>query len=378
MEVIYLFSSQKGDVILNEEMLSMPFIVRPFENHPFMNLKDFFDATRDFVIMGERVFDLYKGHAIPVETKDDIKELKIRYEKYGTLYHIAKVEINTEKGKKSFAVSAAIWPNARQVMAREFPLLLMLNEKKTPSYLPDVYNMGKIKVERDGRWEIMTFMLSTWFEGYDEWHFHTDDRWKDSAIIWDMGQGERRLSEHETYELIKKATYILTYYYEMEGGYRITSWHHGAGDFIVKADGKEVDVRLVAAREFRPFFFMPGDKKNHPFKALSLFLIETTVKMRLDREGGVGKRYMAGVSLLEAVMEGFLKGMADKEKRGEMGGITSKEVASKLKAMGESEAMALLNDFLGTYRMEDPEEALFLEPHKEEHLMALMTIFKAL
>jgi len=374
MEFSYLFSSQQGDVVASEEMLSRPFIIRPFERHPFINLKDYFDAIKNFIIQAgiEKITDVCIADPILKNKQSEIDEVKIRYEKYGTLYHIASVEIASEEKKGRFAVSTAIWPYARQVMDREFYVMEMLNRKKAPSYLPQVYRKAMVTIERDGLSEVFTLMLSQWFEDYKEWHFNIDENGKVSIILWGRKDHGEHYTEISIHEVIKKATYILTYYYDFESTNHIIPWHHSAGDFVLKIDRDSVDVRLVAARDYRPALFLPEKERLDPLKGLLFFLFGTTIKMRLDRQGGIGAIIIAGSNIIEAVMEGFLNGMADKEARGEIKGISTKEILSHLKSMNEKEINAYLYEFLDNYRIYDPEEALFFEPHIRDHSKAVL------
>ena len=51
MKIRYLFSASKGDIPLEPEELALPFKITPTQEHPFLTLKDYFDATGQFILM---------------------------------------------------------------------------------------------------------------------------------------------------------------------------------------------------------------------------------------------------------------------------------------------------------------------------------------
>jgi hypothetical protein len=50
MMVEYRFASQGGDLPVDSQTLDRPFLLSPTESHPFLTLRDYFDAIRQFVL----------------------------------------------------------------------------------------------------------------------------------------------------------------------------------------------------------------------------------------------------------------------------------------------------------------------------------------
>ena len=369
MIVSYYFSSPEGDVPADETTLSRPFIVRPFEAHPFMVLSDYFNAVRDFLLQEDgQPLTLLLSRLWDREVKiNDVERIIIRYEKYGTLYQIASAEVAAGGQRVKFAVTAAISPSAKETLEEEFTILQELNRRRQPSYLPEAYHKGAITVQGKAGSEILLMTLSEWFEGFHEWHFSKDEAGKVRVNIWDMGGGFRFASAHEAYEIIRQASMILTLHYGLDDYMHISPWHHGAGDFIVKTGGEIVEVRLVTARGYKPVAPASKERKARPADALFLFLLDMSIKMRLDKQEGMGEPLWADAAVVDPAIKGFFQALKIKEPEAEHRKITVDDFAHYLDSLNEDWLEAILSANLSDYRLYDPSDAAFIENHVGEH-----------
>ena len=177
MEIKYLFASPQGDVRLNQEMLERPFLLEPFQPHPFMLLEDYFVAIKDFILQknGALLIGILSRKWGRQVALTDIEMILIRYEKYGTLYQIGSVEIIGAHDNRKFGTSMALTPNAKAQMALEYEIIEELNKGLGIRYLPEMYLKTVIRVERHDIIETVVISLFEWFEGYHEWHVKKDD-----------------------------------------------------------------------------------------------------------------------------------------------------------------------------------------------------------
>ncbi len=378
MIVSYCFSSPDGDVTADDATLDRPFILEPFKNHPFLRLRDYFVAVHHF-ILGEKGTSLTSllGSLWGWDVRlDDIDTIVVRYEKYGTLYQIASVDVAVRDQRIKLAVSTAVTQEAKQALSHEFDLLQYLYSQTGLPYLPAVYWKGPVNAYKQEGAETFLMVISEWFEGYHEWHFSIDEENRERILIWDMGGGYRFASEHQAHDIIKQATKILTLYYNPESYHRIFPWHHGAGDFVVATRDDAVDVRLVTARGYDPLQ-LPKDEINlalpglaglaGPLQALMLFLLETTVKMRLDKDEGMGDSIWAGASLLEAVIDGLFQALRVKERWTDGPTIRADTFKNFLGSFTENDIRLLLQEQTGTYCQPGSSDYEVVRGHLDQH-----------
>jgi hypothetical protein len=369
MKTLYAFSSSHGDVIVDDATLARPFIVRPFQNHPFMTLGDYFLVIRDLILRDDGqslttlLCRLWKRNVAMAE----VDTITIRYEKYGTLYHISSAEIVTGAQRMRLTVSAAVTDESKEALDREFDLLQRLSARAGLPYLPQVYCKHKVQIRTSEGSETLLMTLSEWFENYHEWHFSRDEAGRERTIVWDMESGYRFMSEQETCEIISQAATILTSYYDTKTYHRIFPWHHGAGDFVVKTASGAVDVRLVTARGYEPIALQEQNPEIDPVRALILFFLETILKMRLDKYEGMGESTWADASAVEAATDGFFRALRIRESEGD--GLTVKvdQLIKQMKGLSEDELRILLHSRMGHYRSHDPSDYTVVMKHVDDH-----------
>jgi len=330
LDISYRFSTPTGEVIVDDSMLAQKFVVAPSEPHKFLTLGDFFDCIKRFLLSEKEpllseILSLLWHRPVTIEK---IEEIVVRYEKYGTLYQICSIDVSSSGDYSRLCANVAFSEKARLTLTREFALMAQLEEKEGPGFLPRVYKKDWIDVEKAGRKETFLAALLEWFEGYEEWHFKQYDG-STRAFLWDMRAGYRFLSQAQTFDIVSQATYILTLYYDVPSSRRITPWHHGGGDFIVRASETCVDLKLITARGYEPI--RSSNEESH-LEALCNFCIETITKMRIDKWEGMGGSEWADHFVVEAALQGFFQGLTAKEARGEMDGLSAAAVLERLKS----------------------------------------------
>jgi hypothetical protein len=380
MVISYCFASPDGDVPVDSETLARPFMVEPMRNHPFMALGDFFHLVRLFLL--DRAGPVLTSLLSRIWERDirlrDIDNVVIRYEKYGTLYQIVSAEIVSGSQKAKFAVSAALTTTAQENITLEYNLISYINTKTGLPYLPRVFCINSLDVEKDSRVENVALTLAEWFEGYHEWHFSKDEEGKDQVVLWDMGKGNRPASDQEAYTIITEASKILTLYYNVDTSERIIPWHHGAGDFIVSTSAGGVDVRLVTARGYEPFTSADATETINPARGLLLFLLELTTKMRLDKLEGVGDTTWAGGAFVAAAVDGFFQAMKTKESQNQCGLIKVEDFMDSVKALSQDEIGQIIRSHLDEYQALDTSDYIVIKAHLEEHAQDLVSALQHL
>jgi hypothetical protein len=369
MRADYFFSSSEGDIPVSEEMMQKPFILRPLQKHSFLTLGDFFHATRDFLWQGcgERLFQLMNGLTDPDDQIGSIQRLIIRYEKYGTLYQIVSAEAVAEGFKRKFAVIAALLLEGKETLEKECNLLDHLHKKFSYSFIPKIYFKDKVESGQPGKIEIIDMALANWFEEYHEWHFSGDKGNAETIAIWDMERGFRSVTKDVIREIIRQASKILTLYYDPISNHQIYPWHHGPGDFVVKADEEGVDVRLISVRGYEAISPPQKGADVSSLEPLLSFFLSLTVKMRIDKFEGMGDPVWAGAFILPAVLSGFLEGLEQKEAEGRIDHYMSEKMLLYVKEISRKVLHERLIRQIEMYREIDPVDFSCMEKHIEAH-----------
>lgn len=373
MNISYLFASAQGDVPVKEETLTRPFFSSPLETHPFLTLGDFFQAVENFVLrdgahdLSGLLTRLWDRAVNPQE----IDQILIRYEKYGSLYQMASAEVLSCGHRAKFAVSAALSSMAKTCLAHEFEILKELDHRFQLPFLPEPYFKDVILIEKGEASETFVMILSEWFEGYHEWHFSGDDADEEGIVIWDLEQGYRRGTVRETFETIRQAAKILTLYYDTETFQHIFPWHHGAGDFVVRTGEKGIDVRLVTVRGYDPAVSSDTGGWIDPLTAITLFFLNMTVKMRLDKLEGMGEPVWAPAFILPAVLDGFFEALYLKEAEDDYHAGKIDGLIRLLRSLDEVTLRNRLHSLMLPYRQYDPVDSEIIEKHLEDHAREL-------
>jgi len=375
-DISYRFSSQQGDVIADEDMLNRKFAVGLSEFHRFLTLRDFFECIRRFLLPENGLSCLpdilARVWQRPVNT-EEIETIKIRYEKYGTLYQICSIDVSAGADFAKLCANLAFSMTAKETLEREFELLSLFEDEKGLDFLPRVYKKDSIEMGAAGRSVFPHVVLLQWFEGYEEWHFKSHEG-STRAFLWDMKEGYRFLSKAQTFDIALQAARILTLYYDVGSMRRITPWHHGGGDFIVRASGGEIDLKLVTARGYEPI---------GPFNPLALtealcaFFIELVTKMRLDKWEGMGESTWADRYILKAAIEGFIEALRTKESQGKMSGLSAADILQRLKSFDGDQLRSLVKGRLPDIRGNDISDYMAVLRHLDNHVEEIYTAIQS-
>jgi hypothetical protein len=243
-----------------------------------------------------------------------IEEIHICLEKHGDFYHPSRIEAVVYQKQLSFVLNVAISETGRRFIEKEYHHLNRLNTELPFRYLPQVYGFGRIPAS-DGL--NFAMFLGQWFDGYHEFHLSMDPADKKPKImVWDDSRGRFFLSVEQTKTLYAQASKILTGYFNLESFEQIFSWHHAAGDFIVKAEDEKLELRLVTVRRYATIFENQKDAQPHKSKpqlilqALLAFFLSLSIHMRLDRLDGIGEMVWSDKAAVEATLTGFLEALS--------------------------------------------------------------------
>jgi hypothetical protein len=377
MVIEYLFSGPKGDIPIGPDELAIPFKISPSENHPFLTLKDYFEAIKEFLLKdhGKPLIAVIRKRSNMNIGLEGIRKLLIRSEKHGALYHLASVEIFFGTRSVKLSVSTAVFEKGRDWLTHEFDILKFLDRTFDLPYLPKPYFAGAIERHAGPSKEILSMVLADWFEDYHEWHLSIDkESGKQRVCIWDLKNGHGFASEEESHEIFRKAAGILTLYYDTRNFSQIYPWHHAAGDFIVKRTNGIIDVKLTTARRYESFMGFFSGENVDPVIALIYFFLNLTVRMRLDRLDGLGDTVWAGNFSVEASTRGFFEALRIMEAEGRYYLGKVDDLLSLLKSFSPEEIEKLLHSLLEMYRKDEPGDFSIIQSNLKGHVNRLYRV----
>jgi len=235
------------------------------------------------------------------------REIVLRAEKHGALYHPASLTVRFGEGEAKFCVNVAASPVGVACLEEEAALLHGLRTRFAPEFLPCPH--------AGGRAAGLAFLLEEWFGGFHE--FHQDGAGR--VRLWDFDAGERVLAGGQAWALYREAARILTRYFDAATGAHIAPWHHAAGDFVASLRGDDVAARLVTVRGYGASRnFTEAGPMAERLAALAFFT-NMTMRMRLDRVDGVGALVLADGATATAAVAGFAAALGEREDIGDGG-----------------------------------------------------------
>lgn len=342
-EIRYLSSSPYGDIVPDKIALGSPLPLRLSDidgagkgGHRIgLTYGQYLETIKAF-LSGDSyqvLIDAVKKKTGKTITLQDIDSLAIRTEKHGAMYHIASIDVITANDLNKFVVTAALSETGKLYLENDFHWLNYLNNKFAFPYLPHVYHKGEMKYRTpQGANDTMLISLGEWLEGYHEFHLSLDSKDQSQKIVvWDYDNGYRYLSGRQSYKLYRLASRILTLYYDMDTFAQISLWHHAAGDFIVRIEGENIDLKLITVRRYEPMISLATNEESDKFAALLHFFLHLSIRMRMDRLDGVGDVAWAGYFCPAATIQGFFEALEMKEEIGSLGSINKGEFLSSLK-----------------------------------------------
>ena len=154
------------------------------------------------------------------------------------------------------------------------------------------------------------------------------------------------------------------------------SWHHGAGDFVIKIDKNDLDLKLVTVRGYAPLFEnLPDFDKGEEdveliLQALLICFLNLSVRMRLDRFDGVGDIVWADRLAVKSTLEGFLEGLARKAQPAFMPDTIDKCFRYYLSLCNQADLYDLSQAAANTFHRRAPEVQV-IKRHLNEHVEEL-------
>ena len=380
----YFLSNKKNPVQKNSQiwtaLLPMNRQQQPNDSGICVSHGDYFTAVRNFLEQDRSgvITRAVSQHMHREVTSQEIEEIRIFLEKHGEFYHPARIETMLHETAIPFVLNVAISDAGKSYIQREYDLLKQFNEDFPFSFLPKVYGQGCVSIAGN---EFRIF-LGDWFQGYNEFHISldpSDEKYK--IVVWDYVNGNYFLTTDQATNLYQQASGILTCYYNVETFEQISSWHHAAGDFVLKCRNNKIDVKLITARQYRPMFENNGINKDPDMElileALLVFFLNLTIRMRLDRLDGVGEIVWSDNIALKATLNGFFEGLALKP----LISLFSEPLADcfqkHLLACSRKDLLDLNHSIVETYHPQAPEVPV-IRRHLKKHVDNLYNVIKHL
>jgi hypothetical protein len=298
---------------------------------------------------------------------EEIQEIRIYLEKHGEFYHPARIETFINGSKILFVLNVAISGTGKNYIKREFEILNKLNNEFSFSFIPKVYSQDKIFIKNKGI-EISMF-LGEWFEGFNEFHISQNkykQTKKDSSIkivVWDHEKGNFFLSDDGSLELYSQVAMILTCYYNAETFEQIFPWHHAAGDFVIKLQNNNMEIKLITVRQYASLFKYANEtEKNNKdsddhlmFEAMLVFFLNLSIRNRLDRLDGVGEIVWSDNIAVEGTLKGFLKGLSQTSSNNLISDTLAANFINYISCFSKTDLLELCNSIINTYNPMAPE-----------------------
>jgi hypothetical protein len=378
MRFRFFMSSPQGALELSPEDLEQPFLLSPSEKHPSLTLKDYFGALQKFILShdGAILFSALSKQNLQHIDVADISEVVISSEKHGAYYHIASIALRGLEKEVRFAITTALSEPAKISLEKEFFIMRQLIGL-SPEFLPEIYSRETVTWSTESGAEEFVMMLGEWLDGYHEWHLNDNpESGKRQIQLWDYDQGYRFLSKAESHEILRQVAYILTYYYDPASFCEIYPWHHGAGDFVVKAESGALSVKLITARQYEPLVHFDRVKEADHLVAAIHFLLNLSLRVRLDRLDGVAGPAWIDDSAVHAAVEGFFAGLqaTSATNRLLLGSLSG--FLEILQSFDAQEILDMYESLLHIYAEEDQDDFRLIQAKLAEHASLLHTVLQ--
>ena len=337
---------------------------------------EYFDAVRSF--LEKNRFERVRFAALQQANRDikpeEIKKVCICLEKHGEFYHPARIETVVSGLKITFVLNVAISDVGRKHIKTEYNFLQKMNNDFPFSFVPRVYGLGEASTK--SRRQISMF-LGEWFDGFNEFHISRDPAdGKNKIVIWDNKQGKFFLSNDKILELYSQAAMILTSYYNIETFEQIFSWHHAAGDFVIKIQNNKVDLKLITVRQYTSMF-----EKNYLIEninrdtdlileALLVFFLNLSIRMRLDRLDGVEDIVWSDDIAVCGFLKGFFDGLALKPRISQLPAPIDVCFLKSLAFFSETDLYDLAKDIIDSSNPRNPEKPV-IKKNLKKHIEIL-------
>jgi hypothetical protein len=226
--------------------------------------------------------------------------------KHGAFYHPACVVAEVGGHQLSFVLNVAVSPKGREIIAREYGSLSHLNVQRPVPFWPPVFGIGQ---GLDSRGRQFPMFLGQWLDGFYEFHISGADAARRHVVVWNTDSGHLRLGHDQVIECLRQAACILAYAYNPLTFEAIRQWHHAAGDFVVALNEEKISLRMITVRNYAPMIENDTPDVEAMLEGLLIFLMEISLKLRLDRLDGIGRMVCHGDHVVPAICSGFFQGL---------------------------------------------------------------------
>lgn len=299
--------------------------------------------------------------------ENDIRRIDVILVKHGQYYHPARLHVTVNRHSMSLILNVAVSPDGRDCLTNDYQSILKLQQRYSFDFLPKVYWQGA--AQPDETENPIQFGLGQWLDDYHEFHLAPDAT---RIVLWHTADSHVLLSEEATRDIYAQATRILTAYYNLETFEHIFAWHHAAGDFVAKTVSDRVLVKLTTVRQYVPILSSNDRDLNVVFHALLLFLLGTSIRMRMDRCDGVGDFLWAEDIALEGVIDGFWGGLQMQIDAGRTPIVLIDQLQNYLSLLSGKDIYELLEAIIKRTYSKMPEL-----PIVKRHLRAHAAVFKS-
>ena len=283
----------------------------------------------------------------------DIKSIHIHLEKHGAFYHPSRIEVILDAFRLNFVLNVAVSGVGQRNLSREFNLIRHLNRKFKWPYLPKVYGLEAIET-KNGTLKLPMF-LGEWFDGFFEFHIASDDFGRNRILEWDPRKGNIEIPEEIAPLIYEKTAEILTCYYDPCTFEQIHPWSHAAGDFIVRLNKNDMEMRLISVRNYVPIVNHEEPDARSILESLLVFLLNLSIQNRLDRSDGVGDMVWAEDFAVQATLNGFFSGLKQIETPDLFSEPLIRFFKPYLMARSENDLMEICQALLNRYPPNAPE-----------------------
>lgn len=377
------FLSQRNTSVLNDSKIWKTLL--PLKRNPSgkdsqritdtsISYGDYFSAVRSF--LEKNRFNLLLSaidhHINRKVNQEDIEEIQTYLVKHGEFYHPARIVTIIDGSSLSFVLNVAVSATGQDCIKREYKLLQRLNKDFPFSFLPEVYGQGKVYAKENLE---INMLLGEWFVGFNEFHISydkTDGRKK--IIVWDSRKDNFFLSQTRSIELYRQSAMILSCFYNPETFEQISPWHHASGDFVLRLRSNKLDVKLITVRQYSSMFKNTNGIENGVrdaeliLEAMLVFLLNLSIRMRLDRIDGVGPIVWSDDIAVKATLEGFFEALTLKHPISLLSDTIAPCFRKHLLSCSESDVFDLSKGIVDAYNPLAPEVPIIkqnLETHVE-------------
>jgi len=152
---------------------------------------------------------------------------------------------------------------------------------------------------------------------------------------------------------------------------QIYPWHHGAGDFIFKAEPDVLSVKLITARQYEPLVQFGGAEEAERLVATIHFLLNLALRMRLDRIDGVGQPAWLGAFAVHAAVEGFFTVLAATQVKNRLTRGPAAEFLEIMQSFDAGEISDMYTSLLEIYAEEDQDDFRLIQAELAAHVAEL-------